>query len=84
VQHLAFFGLSFLGVVMGITILSPLVEDAGASLYNSNAHDSDSDVDMDRSPTKRPRLDANLKGIGYGSGTVVPGEMVTSDPQWMR
>lgn len=73
---------------MGITILSPVVEDLGASLYNSNERDVDldGDVDMDRLPAKRPRLDngSDLKGIGWGTGTVVPGEMVTNDPQWMR
>uniref|UniRef100_A0A093VH56 Exosome complex component rrp4 n=1 Tax=Talaromyces marneffei PM1 TaxID=1077442 RepID=A0A093VH56_TALMA len=68
---------------MGITILAPAVEDA-ASHYTDRdfeAQDSEGDVDMDRLQIKRPRLD---QASGFGTGTVVPGETVTNDPQWMR
>jgi exosome complex component RRP4 len=68
---------------MGITILAPAVENA-ASQYTDRdfeAQDSEGDVDMDRLQIKRPRLG---QASGFGTGTVVPGEIVTNDPQWMR
>ena len=40
--------------IMGITILSPVVEDIRRPA--SNELDADGDVDMDQLPTKRPRL----------------------------
>lgn len=68
---------------MGITILAPAAENA-ASQYTDRdfeAQDSEGDVDMDRLQIKRPRLG---QASGFGTGTVVPGETVTNDPQWMR
>ncbi|KAI7970574.1 hypothetical protein EIK77_004600 [Talaromyces pinophilus] len=68
---------------MGITILAPAV-DSAASQYTDRdfeAQDSEDDVDMDRLQIKRPRLG---QITGFGTGTVVPGETVTNDPQWMR
>lgn len=64
---------------MGITILPPVVEDIRRP--SSDELDSDGDVDMDHLPTKRPRL---ARGSRSATGLVVPGESVTSDPQWMR
>jgi hypothetical protein len=69
---------------MGITILPPVVEDIRRPA--SNELDADGDVDMDLLPTKRPRLakGSSARGSRSATGIVVPGELVTSDPQWMR
>ncbi|KUL83252.1 hypothetical protein ZTR_10458 [Talaromyces verruculosus] len=68
---------------MGITILAPAVENAASQYTDGDfeAQDSEGDVDMDRLQIKRPRLG---QITGFGTGTVVPGETVTNDPQWMR
>lgn len=68
---------------MGITILAPAAENA-ASQYTDRdfeSQDSEGDVDMDRLQIRRPRTG---QAAGFGTGTVVPGETVTNDPQWMR
>lgn len=73
---------------MGITILSPVVEDVGGAPPYDDSIDSDSDGDvhMDIVPTKRPRLAGGHESqkLAAASGVVVPGELVTDDPQWMR
>jgi exosome complex component RRP4 len=74
---------------MGITILSPAVEDVGGGApYDDDSieSDSDGDVHMKNVPSKRPRLTGrrDSENLGSASGVVVPGELVTDDPQWMR
>jgi exosome complex component RRP4 len=75
---------------MGITIVPPVVEDFGGALHDDymegSMEDSDGDIDMENPLVKRPRLAAptKTKTRGAGSGIVVPGELVTDDPQWMR
>ncbi|KAJ5726436.1 Ribosomal protein L27 [Penicillium malachiteum] len=71
---------------MAITILPPVVEDLGPYQAYSESDDSmsdisDSDVDMDSAsrPQKRTRMSKKL-----GDGVVIPGQVVTDDPQWMR
>ena len=72
---------------MGFSILPPAEDeiDAGAereeSSPGSDVSMSDSDVGSDSErPTKRPR---RSKG-GSAQQIVVPGEMITSETQWMR
>lgn len=77
---------------MGITILPPVVEDIRRPSDEDGGVDMDMDVDvdvdvdMDQLPTKRPRLakGPSARGSRSATGLVVPGESVTSDPQWMR
>ncbi|KAL1966029.1 hypothetical protein VTN77DRAFT_4969 [Rasamsonia byssochlamydoides] len=75
---------------MGITILPPVVEDIGGALQEEemegSIEDSEGDIEMDVPAIKRPRLaeGGKAKRRGAGSGIVVPGELVTDDPQWMR
>ncbi|CAG8936598.1 unnamed protein product [Penicillium salamii] len=71
---------------MAITILPPVVEDLSpyhADSDDSMSVDSDQDVEMTgvSRPHKRPRLQPNSD---ISTGVVTPGEVVTSDPQWMR
>lgn len=72
---------------MAITILPPVVEDAGFSLsdsdHDSMSVDSDGGVELegDSRPNKRPRTAGETKA---GAGIMIPGEVVTDDPQWMR
>ncbi|CRG83572.1 Exosome complex component RRP4 [Talaromyces islandicus] len=70
---------------MGITILPPVVEDIRRP-SSDELLDADGDVDMDQLPTKRPRFakGSSFRGSRSATGLVVPGESVTSDPQWMR
>jgi hypothetical protein len=71
---------------MGITILPPVVEDIRRPSSDDLDSDGDVDMDMDQLPTKRPRLAkaSSARGSRSATGLVVPGESVTSDPQWMR
>lgn len=74
-------------VSMAITILPPVVEDAGIahpeSDNDSMSVDSDGGVELedDSRPNKRTRT---VGGTKVGTGIVTPGEVVTDDPQWMR
>lgn len=74
---------------MGITILPPVVEDIGGALHEEveePVEDSEGDIEMDFPLRKRPRLAGGKKSKPRDSrsGIVVPGELVTDDPQWMR
>ena len=72
---------------MPITILTPVVEDAGfahpESDNDSMSVDSDGGVELedDERSNKRPHT---VGGTKVGAGIVTPGEVVTDDPQWMR
>lgn len=72
---------------MAITILPPVVEDASFaqidSDHDSMSVDSDGGVELedDSRPSKRPRTAGRTD---IGAGIVIPGEVVTDDPQWMR
>jgi len=75
---------------MGITILPPVVEDISGAFHGedmeASMEDSEGDIEMEN-PLKRPRLAEGKKFRmrgSSGSGIVVPGELVTDDPQWMR
>ncbi|KAJ5613505.1 Ribosomal protein L27 [Penicillium herquei] len=72
---------------MAITILPPVVEDLGPYQAYSDSDDSmsdisDSDVDMDSA--SRPQKRARTVSKKLGDGVVIPGQVVTDDPQWMR
>ncbi|OQE29446.1 hypothetical protein PENSTE_c002G08881 [Penicillium steckii] len=68
---------------MAITILPPQVEDIRP--HHSDSDDSMSDADSDvemggvSRPSKRAKLENNIS-----TGIVTPGEVVTSETQWMR
>lgn len=72
---------------MAITILPPVVEDAGTSHADSDidsmSMDSDGGVELG-AEASRPSKRARLEGAKIGAGIVTPGEVVTDDPQWMR
>jgi hypothetical protein len=65
---------------MGIPILPPSFEEnSSASLPENEDYDSDGDASMladDARPSKRMKLTSD--------STVVPGEQITDEPQWMR
>jgi hypothetical protein len=65
---------------MGILILPPsFEEDYSAPLPENEDYDSDGDASMpehDARPSKRMKLTSD--------STVVPGEQITDEPQWMR
>ena len=65
---------------MGIVILPPsFEEDLPTSSPENEDYDSDGDTSIledDARPSKRMKL--------ASSSTVVPGETITDEPQWMR
>jgi hypothetical protein len=64
---------------MGILILPPSFEEDSSPLPENEDHDSDGDASMledDARPSKRVKLTSD--------STVVPGEQITDEPQWMR
>jgi hypothetical protein len=65
---------------MGILILPPsFEEDSPASASQNEDYDSDGDASMledNARPSKRMKLGSD--------STVVPGETITDEPQWMR
>src|SRR4051812_10237579 len=64
---------------MGILILPPTFEDSVAPSASNEDRDSDGDASMledEGRPAKRMKLGSE--------GTVVPGETITDEPQWMR
>jgi hypothetical protein len=62
---------------MAITILTPFADDLG-TLQDDESIDSDDDVHMSAGTSARPSRRSNADNI------VVPGQLVTDDPQWMR
>ena len=72
---------------MGFSILPPADEDietaAGQkdSSLGSDVSISDSDVGSD---SERPKKRSRLSGTKSAQQIVVPGEMITSEAQWMR
>ncbi|KAJ5555521.1 Ribosomal protein L27 [Penicillium sp. DV-2018c] len=71
---------------MAITILAPVVEDAAPCQADSDDSLSvASDEDVEMTGTSRPHKRQRLRGdSSIATGIVTPGEVVTSDPQWMR
>ena len=65
---------------MGILILPPSFEEnSSAPLPENEDYDSDGDASIledDARPSKRMKLTSD--------STVVPGEQITDEPQWMR
>jgi hypothetical protein len=65
---------------MGILILPPsFEEELPTSSAENEYYDSDGDasmLDVDGRPSKRMKFSSN--------STVVPGETITDEPQWMR
>jgi hypothetical protein len=62
---------------MGIPILPPSFEDDFSTpLPENEGYDSDGDASMLAQPSKCMKLTSD--------STVVPGEQITDEPQWMR
>lgn len=72
---------------MAITILAPVVEGAPPP-YHADSDDSmsgsESDSDVEMSGVSRPHKRSRREDGKISTGIVTPGEIVTSDPQWMR
>lgn len=72
---------------MAITILPPQVEDIRPHHNDSDDSMSDTDSDIEMGGVSRPSKRARM-GDGEGNkittGIVTPGEVVTSESQWMR
>ena len=66
---------------MAITILTPVTDDLG-TLQDDESIDSDDDVHMSAGTSARPSR--RSEGRNADSIIVVPGQLVTDDPQWMR
>ncbi|KAN0082041.1 hypothetical protein V8E54_003339 [Elaphomyces granulatus] len=67
---------------MAITILTPVADDVG-TLQDEDSIDSDDDVHMSGGTGARPPKRSQGRKRTADS-IVVPGQLVTDDPQWMR
>lgn len=66
---------------MGILILPPSFDQDNAAAFTENDRfDSDGDASMDEDEDARPTKRMKLAS----TSTVVPGETITDESQWMR